>query len=255
MERFNFHGEELAILKASLAEYKTFGIGLSNMGSASKLHSKIQMILNEYDRNQRKLNRKEKQSMIIDLTKTRWKLARALGYSSYSKFFLKDKLLNNPETVRKFLLSRCKESRTSSNFEFPNAFVKTVGHKWNSLHSICLQVLSFAKYFYGMDSSISADFPNSFIKILIRDIGTGKHLGTIFADLKARPDKCAQPSHFTILGSKKFVKSCLVTGISDSYQRPIVYISCNIQDPLEVSFDEIASMFHEFGHAFHGTNK
>lgn len=253
MKRFKFHGEELAILKSSLAEYQTFGIGLSSIGSVSKLHSKIQMISNEYDGNRRNLNRSEKQAMLIELTKTRWKLARTLGYSSYSGFFLKDKLLDNPETVRKFLLARCKESQTSLDFEFPNAFVKSTGLKWNSLYSICQQVLSFAKYFYGIESSISSgEFPNSFMKIIMCDTETGKYLGTIYADLKVRSDKCIEPSHFTILGSKKLVKNCLVTGISNFYQRPIVYISSNIQDPLELSFDEIASIFHEFGHAFHG---
>lgn len=254
LERFDFHGEDLAILKSSLNEYHNYGVGMPVSRNISEIHSKLTFITDEYSKSSWDSGKNHRQSTLLALVTTRWKLARSLGYSSYSRLFLKEKLLDSPEAVEKFLDSRIRTVQPLSDYQFTGAFKKPTGYSWNSLRSICLQVLSFAKSFYGLNSSIILETTNNVMKIRVDDIDSGKYMGTIYADLKERVGKCLEPSHFTILGSKRFVKNCPVTGIRNSCQRPIVYISCNIENAAELSFDEISTLFHEFGHAFHGKN-
>lgn len=252
LERFKFRDERLSILKYSLAEYQNYGVGNSNPEKIAKLHSIIHKLALQFSESLYNMNQNARQQALLRLLNARYELAKSLGHSSYTIMYLKDKVLASPNAVEQFLHFKLKQGKPVSNcnMSFPHS---AVSEEWNSLQSVCHQVVALAGEIYGIEASHFVELADGNTKIVIHDRLSGKLMGIIYADLKQRIQKQIEPSHFTILGSKKLVRDCLVTGINDSSQRPTVYISCNIIDHCQVSFDEIASIFHEFGHAYHGT--
>jgi thimet oligopeptidase len=87
--------------------------------------------------------------------------------------------------------------------------------------------------------------------IKISDKQTGRPMGFVYLDMFPRPDdeKYGHFAMFTVRPGKR-----LDSGI---YRRPVAALVCNFpepkgNEPALMSYDNVNTLFHEFGHALHG---
>ncbi len=105
-----------------------------------------------------------------------------------------------------------------------------------------------AQQLYGITFKERKDIPVYHDDVLVYELfeENGEALGLFYADYFARPSKRggAWMSNF-VTQSKLYNK------------KPVIYNVCNYPKPAEgdpalLTFDEVTTMFHEFGHALHG---
>ncbi|SHI99865.1 peptidyl-dipeptidase Dcp [Arenibacter nanhaiticus] len=105
-----------------------------------------------------------------------------------------------------------------------------------------------AEKLYGLTFKERTDIPTYHDEVLVYELfeENGDALGLFYADFFARPSKRggAWMSNF-VTQSKLYDK------------KPVIYNVCNYPKPAEgeaalLTYDEVETMFHEFGHALHG---
>jgi Zn-dependent oligopeptidase len=108
--------------------------------------------------------------------------------------------------------------------------------------------------FFDLNVKFSpCQFPwaRGFQKAEISDGKTNQDLGTIYVDLLARRTKKVPSCHYTIKGRKSINSTNLVYGITDAPQSATSLITSSIHNPAHVSWGDVKTILHEFGHALH----
>lgn len=207
--------------------------------------------------------------------------ARLLGYDRFSDFVLEERMASNGSTVMAFLYDLLEKAKPKANEEIREleAFAKELDgldrlEKWDfSFYSEKLKkekydvddellkpyfeltntingVFLTAKKLFGINFEKRTDIPVYHSEVETYDVtdGKGNHLAIFYADFFPRPGK----RNGAWMTSYRGLRT-----LEDKSQRPLISIVCNFSRPTKtkpslLTFNEVTTLFHEFGHALHG---
>lgn len=225
-------------------------------------------------------NKYNNESTILKLINLRHQRAQLLGYKSHSDFVLEERMAETPENVTTFLNDLLEKSKPAALKEFTDLSdlalkdrVKKL-QKWDSAYySEKLKKERFdldqeaLKPYFKLENVIQGVFTISnklfdlnfeeidTIDIYHKDVKTykvtdneGNYISLLYADFFPRPGKRngAWMTSFKSQWKKDGENS-----------RPHISIVCNFTKPTNtkpslLTFNEVTTLFHEFGHALHG---
>jgi len=221
---------------------------------------------------------KENVKRIVEL---RHKRANLLGYQSHSHFVLEERMAQNPEKVQSFLNDLLEKAKPAAHKEFAEltAFAKELDgidqlEKWDgAYYSEKLKQKLFSlddellKPYFKLENVLNGAFTiaEKLFGITFKevfdidkyheDVQTfevldfeGKLVAVFYSDFFPRKGK--RNGAWMTSFKPQYIKE----GINE---RPHVSIVCNFTPPTEtkpslLTFNEVTTLFHEFGHALHG---
>ncbi len=221
---------------------------------------------------------KENVKRIVEL---RHKRANLLGYQSHSHFVLEERMAQNPSTVQSFLNDLLQKAKPAAEKEFVQltAFAKELDginqlEKWDgAYYSEKLKQKLFSlddellKPYFKLENVLNGAFTvaEKLFGITFKevfdidkyheDVQTfevldfeGKLVAIFYSDFFPRKGK--RNGAWMTSFKPQYIKN----GVNE---RPHVSIVCNFTPPTEtkpslLTFNEVTTLFHEFGHALHG---
>jgi len=225
-------------------------------------------------------NDNDNQQIVLDLVKLRHKRANLLGYKSHSHFVLEERMAESPENVNAFLNDLLSKAKPAAQKEFDNLsnFAKKDGivqlEKWDSayyseklkkelfdleeeqlkpyfkLENVIEGVFTVANKLYDLnfEEIFTIDKYHKEVKTYKVTDTTGNYIAILYTDFFPRKGKRngAWMTSFKDQWKK---------GLENS--RPHISIVCNFTKPTNtkpslLTFNEVTTLFHEFGHALHG---
>ncbi len=227
-------------------------------------------------------NEHDNRGIVKDIAHLRYRRARLLGFESHAHFVLAERMARTPENVSTFLdelFEKAKDKAAGEVAELENIQHEIDGRRdlqrWdyayfaekhrkrildideNALRPYfqlerCIEgMFTVANKLYGLTFERRMD-----IEVYHRDVhvykvsneADGSLVGILYADFFPRAGK-RNGAWMTTYRSQ-----CLRNGQD---QRPHISIVCNFTPPSSgkpalLSFDEVNTLFHEFGHALHG---
>ena len=228
-----------------------------------------------------KNNEHNNQNILKQIAQLRYERAILLGYKSHADFVLEERMAESPTKVFSFLENLLDNSLSfaKKDLEELKAYIKTNNgpedlKKWDlpyyaeklkkekfaiddellrpffKLENVVNGVFETAKKLYGLSFIQRNDIPLYHKDVTTYEVKNdkGEFLAVFYADFFPRAGK-RQGAWMT-----SFVNQKIENGINI---RPHVSIVCNFTKPTEskpslLSFDEVTTLFHEFGHALHG---
>lgn len=215
----------------------------------------------------------------IKLAQLRAKRAELLGYRSHAEYVLEYNMAKTPETVENFLvrvwepgLAQAKEERATMQAMVGDEF-RIAGHDWwhysekvrqdkyafddNALKpyfelgAVRAGAFDMAERLFELDiEPVEVEGWNPVVTSYdVKDAKTGEHLGLFMMDMYARDSK---------RGGAWMSGYRSSTNYDDAEEvRPIVTNNMNLitpagDAPTLMRFDEVETLFHEFGHGLHG---
>lgn len=221
---------------------------------------------------------KENVKRIVEL---RHKRANLLGYKSHSDFVLEERMAQNPEKVQSFLNDLLEKAKPAAQKEFAQltAFAKELDRidqleKWDGAYyseKLKQKLFNFddeiLKPYFKLENVLNGAFTvaEKLFGITFKevfdidkyheDVQTfevldfeGKLVAIFYSDFFPRKGK--RNGAWMTSYKPQYIKD----GINE---RPHVSIVCNFTPPTEtkpslLTFNEVTTLFHEFGHALHG---
>jgi Zn-dependent oligopeptidase len=227
---------------------------------------------------------KENVKRIVEL---RHKRANLLGYKSHSHFVLEERMAQNPEKVQSFLNDLLEKAKPAAQKEFEQltAFAKELDgidqlEKWDGayyseklkqklfslddellkpyfkLENVLNGAFTIAEKLYGLTFTEIFDIDKYHDEVTTYQVKDefGELVAIFYADFFPRKGK-RNGAWMT-----SYKSQALKNGINE---RPHVSIVCNFTPPIVTSkksqakpslltFNEVTTLFHEFGHALHG---
>jgi peptidyl-dipeptidase Dcp len=223
----------------------------------------------------------DNQKIIQNIIQLKHQRANLLGYSTHADFVLEERMAKTPTEVVDFLESLLQKSKPKAIAE-----VKEVAELAKNLDGIQIlerwdfgyysELLKKSKYelddeilrpYFQLEKVIEGVFqttqklfglqfiPNKDIPVYHPDVSAyqvldrdGKHLSVFYADFFPRAGKRNGAWMTSYRGQS------IESGID---HRPHVSIVCNFTKPTKtkpslLTFNEVTTLFHEFGHALHG---
>ena len=215
----------------------------------------------------------------IKLAQLRAKRAELLGYRSHAEYVLEYNMAKTPETVENFLvrvwqpgLAQAKEERATMQAMVGDEF-RIAGHDWwhysekvrqdkyafddNALKpyfelgAVRAGAFDMAERLFELDiDPVEVEGWNPVVTSYdVKDAKTGEHLGLFMMDMYARDSK---------RGGAWMSGYRSSTNYDDADEvRPIITNNMNLitpagDSPTLMRFDEVETLFHEFGHGLHG---
>lgn len=217
----------------------------------------------------------------LNIAKLRHQRAKLLGYHTHADFVLEERMAQNPEKVKSFLNDLLAKAKPAAEREFAqlSAFAKELDginqlEKWDgSYYSEKLKQKLFnlddeiLKPYFQLENVLNGAFivANKLFGITFREISNidkyhedvqtfevldfeDKLVAIFYADFFPRKGK--RNGAWMTSYKPQFIKD----GINE---RPHVSIVCNFTPPTPtkpslLTFNEVTTLFHEFGHALHG---
>jgi peptidyl-dipeptidase Dcp len=223
----------------------------------------------------------DNQSIVLDIVKLRHKRALLLGYRSHAHYILEERMAKSPNHVQNFLNDLLEKTRSEADREFEelSSFAKSLDkieflQKWDgAYYSEKLKQKRFQlddeilKPYFNLEHVIKGVFKVSYklygllfheikdIDVYHPDVKTysvsddnGEQIALLYTDFHPRPGKRG---------------GAWMTSFKPQYQidgkneRPHISIVCNFSKPTKtkpalLTFNEVTTLFHEFGHALHG---
>jgi peptidyl-dipeptidase Dcp len=226
-------------------------------------------------------NEFDNQEIVLKIARLRHERANLLGYASHSDFVLEERMAESPEKVKSFLKDLLAKAKPAAEKEFAelSAFAKEtdgIDHleKWDGayyseklkqklfnlddeklkpyfkLENVLNGAFTIAGKLYGLKFKEVQDIDKYHKNVTTYEVTDEKgNLTAIFyADFFPRKGK--RNGAWMTSYKSQYVKN----GINE---RPHVSIVCNFTKPTEtkpslLTFNEVTTLFHEFGHALHG---
>jgi len=223
----------------------------------------------------------DNQHIVLDIAKLRLERANLLGYTTHANFVLEERMAKNPETVETFLNELLEKAKPAAKKEFEElkAFAKDLDgledfQKWDSgYYSEKLKQKLFSlddeklKPYFKLENVIDGVFTiaNKLFDLEFYEIDVvdkyhedvltyevtnskGEFVSLFYADFFPRAGK--RNGAWMTSYKPQFIKDGLE-------ERPHVSIVCNFTKPTKtkpslLTFNEVTTLFHEFGHALHG---
>ncbi|RKE90983.1 M3 family metallopeptidase [Ichthyenterobacterium magnum] len=223
----------------------------------------------------------DNQDNVIQIAKLRHQRANLLGYKTHAHFVLEERMAKTPETVTHFLNELLEKAKPAAEREFKalQNFAKDLDgidklEKWDSAYySEKLKQKLFnlddelLKPYFKLESVINGAFTvaEKLFDLQFEAIDTidkyhkdvltykvtnkdGDLVSIFYADFFPRAGK-RNGAWMTSYKPQAFK--------NDANERPHVSIVCNFTKPTKskpslLTFNEVTTLFHEFGHALHG---
>jgi len=221
---------------------------------------------------------KENIRRIVNL---RLELAGIMGEDNYATYVLKERMAENPERVKQFIESLHIASRphAEKDYEDVKSLAHEMGHlgdleRWDwayfseilrvrkyevkeeevkpyfELSSVSKSIFDLATTLYGLNFKKSADIPVYHSEVSVYEVfeKDGKFLSLLYLDFFPRKGKQGGAWMTDFRGQ---------SNIDQDDIRPHVSLVCNFTRPTEekpslLTFDEVNTFLHEFGHGLHG---
>lgn len=226
-------------------------------------------------------NENNNEEIVLKIVNLRHQRANLLGYSSHANFVLEDRMAETPEKVLNFSKDLLLKAKPAAQKEFKNLeeFAKkldSIDHlqKWDGayyseklkkvlfnldqellkpyfqLENVIDGVFSVTKKLYDLhfNEIFTIDKYHEDVKTYEVLDGNNNFVSYLYADFHPRSGK-RNGAWMTSFKSQQ-----IKNGIND---RPHISIVCNFTKPTEtkpslLTFNEVTTLFHEFGHALHG---
>ncbi|WP_417799383.1 M3 family metallopeptidase [Tenacibaculum sp.] len=226
-------------------------------------------------------NEYNNEQIVKDIVTLRHKRANLLGYKTHAHFVLEERMAETPEKVMAFLHELLAKAKPAAQREFTNleAYAKKLDgidqlQKWDgAYYSEKLKKELFnldqelLKPYFKLENVIDGVFTvaNKLYSLQFEEIDTidkyhedvktyavtdteGTFVSYFYADFHPRPGK-RNGAWMTSYKSQYMS--------NDTNERPQVSIVCNFTKPTQtkpslLTFNEVTTLFHEFGHALHG---
>ncbi|WP_375238215.1 M3 family metallopeptidase [Aurantibacter sp.] len=223
----------------------------------------------------------DNQENVLKIANLRQQRANLLGYNTHANFVLEERMAKNPETVKTFLKELLDKAKPAAikEFEELKAFAKDLDdlddfQKWDSgYYSEKLKQKLFSlddeklKPYFKLENVIDGVFTiaNKLFNLEFNEIDVvdkyhedvltyevtntkGEFIALFYADFFPRAGK--RNGAWMTSYKPQFVKD-------NEEERPHVSIVCNFTKPTKtkpslLTFNEVTTLFHEFGHALHG---
>lgn len=221
--------------------------------------------------------------IIKQIVGLRIEAAKLLGYSTYADMALKDRMAKDTPTVNDFLANLLdksipfakKDVKAVADYAKANGFkgelmpwdfsfysekLKKEKYSLNDevlkpyfkLENVKEAVFGLANTLYGLNFTEAKDVPGYHPDVTVYDVtdANGRHMALFYADFFPRESK-GGGAWMTSFREQSFTKDGKVE------KRPHVSIVCNFTKPTEtepslLTFYEVTTFLHEFGHALHG---
>lgn len=223
----------------------------------------------------------DNKEIIKEIASLRHQKANLLGYESHAHFVLEERMASNPKTVFEFIENIVNHATPAAiqETEELRAYAKKLDgiedlQKWDTgyyaeklknekfqvndemlrpyfkLENVIAGVFKVAENLYGLSFKQRFDIP-----VYHEDVKTyevldenGQHVSVFYADFHPRAGK-RNGAWMTSFRGQKVDQGVQI--------RPHVAIVCNFTKPTAtkpslLGFDEVTTLFHEFGHALHG---
>jgi peptidyl-dipeptidase Dcp len=223
----------------------------------------------------------DNKEIVKEIASLRHQKANLLGYESHAHFVLEERMASNPKTVFEFIENIVNHATPAAvkETEELRAYAKKLDgiedlQKWDTayyaeklknekfqvndemlrpyfkLENVIDGVFQVAKNLYGLTFQQRFDIPVYHEDVKTYDVldESGKHISVFYADFHPRASKRGGAWMTSFRGQK----------VDQGVQvRPHVAIVCNFTKPTAtkpslLGFDEVTTLFHEFGHALHG---
>ncbi|WP_303318176.1 M3 family metallopeptidase [Flavivirga abyssicola] len=223
----------------------------------------------------------DNQDNVLQIVKLRFQRANLLGYKTHAHFVLEERMAKTPEAVKSFLNELLEKAKPAAELEFKNLqnFAKELDgieqlEKWDaSYYSEKLKQKLFSlddeklKPYFKLEHVIDGAFTvaNKLFDLNFEEIDTidtyhedvftykvtnndGDLISIFYADFFPRSGK-RNGAWMT-----SYKPQSIKHGVND---RPHISIVCNFTKPTKskpslLTFNEVTTLFHEFGHALHG---
>ncbi|MDV6168269.1 M3 family metallopeptidase [Flavobacterium sp. DG1-102-2] len=226
-------------------------------------------------------NEFDNQKIVLKIANLRHERAKLLGYASHANFVLEERMAESPEKVKSFLKDLLAKAKPAAEKEFAelSAFAKEtdgIDHleKWDGayyseklkqklfnlddeklkpyfkLENVLNGAFTIAGKLYGLKFNEVKDIDTYHKDVTTYEVKdeTGNLVSIFYADFFPRKGK--RNGAWMTSFKSQYVKD----GVNE---RPHVSIVCNFTKPTEtkpslLTFNEVTTLFHEFGHALHG---
>ncbi|WP_111706345.1 M3 family metallopeptidase [Lutibacter citreus] len=225
-------------------------------------------------------NKNDNQQIVLDIANYRHKRAILLGYKSHAHFVLEERMAENPQNVKNFLNDLLIKAKPAAKKEFEqlSEIAKKDGidqiEKWDSAYySEKLKKELFdleeekLKPYFKLENVINGVFEIS-TKLFDLKFEEIFDIDKYHNDVKTFKVTDIKGNYIAILYVDFFPRSgkrngAWMTSFKSQWKkdgensRPHISIVCNFTKPTEtkpslLTFNEVTTLFHEFGHALHG---
>lgn len=228
-----------------------------------------------------KNNKFDNQHILKQIAFLRYKRANLLGYNSHADFVLEERMAKSPEKVLSFLNDLLNNALPFAKKEIIELkeYSKSIGgpielKKWDvayyseklkkekfsidnellrpyfKLENVIQGAFDTANKLYGLTFTKRNDIQVYHKDVTVYEVNdlNGKFISILYADFFPRPGK-RQGAWMTSFNNQRIVNNI--------NHRPHISIVCNFTKPTDskpslLTFDEVTTLFHEFGHALHG---
>ncbi len=225
-------------------------------------------------------NENDNQETILNIVKLRNKRANLLGYHTHAHFVLEERMAENPKIVNYFLEDLLEKAKPAAEEEFKRLsdFAKKDGikklQKWDSAYySEKLKKALFdleeeqLKPYFKLQNVIDGVFAvaNKLYDLVFEEI---YELDKYHKDVKTFKVSDTSGNYIAILYADFFPRKgkrdgAWMTSFKGQWMkdgensRPHISVVCNFTKPTPtkpslLTFNEVTTLFHEFGHALHG---
>ena len=226
-------------------------------------------------------NERNNEQIVLDIAGLRYERAKLLGYPSHAAFVLEERMAGSADGVLEFLNELLVKSKTAAQNEFAELeqFARELDgierlEKWDGayyseklrqkrfdlddeklkpyfeLDRVINGVFDVAGRLYGLSFEETFDIDKYHEEVRTYRVKdeAGQLVAVFYADFHPRPGK----------RNGAWMTSYKTQQIANGQnQRPHISIVCNFSRPTKSSpslltFNEVTTLFHEFGHALHG---
>jgi len=226
-------------------------------------------------------NKFDNQENVLQIAKLRFKRANLLGYKTHAHFVLEERMAKNPETVETFLNELLEKAKPAAENEFKNLekFAKDLDgidqlQKWDGayygeklkqklfdlddeklkpyfkLENVINGAFTIAKKLFGLQFEEINNIDKYHDDVLTYKVTDtkGDLVSIFYADFFPRPGK--RNGAWMTVYKPQYIKN-------GENSRPHISNVCNFTKPTKtkpslLTFNEVTTLFHEFGHALHG---
>lgn len=226
-------------------------------------------------------DKRDNTAIVLEIVKLRHKRARLLGYPTYAHFVLEERMAESPEKVESFLSDLLEKAKPAADTEFKEleVFAQELDkidrlEKWDAafyseklkhkrfelddellkpyfeLNQVINGAFSVAEKLFGLrfQEVFDVDKYHEEVKTYAVTDNKGKEVALFYADFHPREGK--RGGAWMTIYKPQYRRN-------GQEERPQVSIVCNFTRPTEdqpslLTFNEVTTLFHEFGHALHG---
>ena len=221
------------------------------------------------------------EKIVLEIVNLRHQRANLLGYKTHAHFVLEERMAESPEKVIEFSNNLLKKAKPAAIKEFENLenYAKKIDkidqlQKWDGayyseklkkelfdldqellkpyfkLENVIAGVFTIANRLYDLNFEETSDLDkyHEDVKTYRVTDNNGKFISIFYADFHPRKGK----------RNGAWMTSYKAQQVKNKInERPQVSIVCNFTKPTEtkpslLTFNEVTTLFHEFGHALHG---